>query len=144
MKKTVLSLMVLSLLVLLVGVSVYARQASQTESSSSSASSTETPKAKKSAHHHAATENLTAKYARGAQSVSGSLSMVDADKKVVVVTDSNGVPFDFKVTKGTHIEVNGKKSTLSDLAQQTNKQASVKYRDGLERGLLAQSIQVSE
>lgn len=131
--------MVLSLLVLLVGVSVYAKQTSSSESSST----TETHKAKKSAHH-AATENLTAKYARGAQSVSGSISMVDADKKLVVITDSNGVPFDFKVTKGTRIEVNGKKSTLSDLAQQTNKQASVKYRDGLEHGLLAQSIQVSE
>lgn len=144
MKKIILSLTVLSLLMVLGGFSVYAQDASQAGSSSSStASQTEAPKAKKATHHHhAATENLTAKYAKGVQDVSGTLSMVDSGQKVVVVTDSNGVPFNFKVTRGTKIQVNGKKGTLDDLSGQTNQQVSVKFRDHLDHGLVAQSIEI--
>lgn len=68
--------------------------------------------------------------------------MVDAGQKVVVVTDSNGTPFDFKVTRRTKIQVNGKKGTLDDLSGQTNQQASVKFRDNLDHGLVAQSIEI--
>lgn len=140
MKKMALSLMVLSLLVVLGGVSIYAQEAG---SSSSSAAQNEAPKAKKATHHHhAATQNLTAKYAKGLQDISGTLSMVDAGQKVVVVTDSNGTPFNFKVTRGTKIQVNGKKGTLDDLSGQTNQQVSVKFRDRLDHGLVAQSIEL--
>ncbi|MGH9470727.1 MAG: hypothetical protein ACRD1N_10360 [Terriglobia bacterium] len=143
MKKAILTLTVLSVLAVWGGVSVFAGQ------NGNAAPAQETPAtaAKKTTHHHhahhAASPNLTAKYAKGTQELSGNISIVDAGQKVVVVTDSNGVPFDLKVTRGTRIEVNGQKSTLDALSNQTDKQATVKYRDGLDRGLIAESIQVS-
>lgn len=143
MKKTVLTLAILSLLVMWGGVSVFAGQ--DTQGSSASQTAPATP-AKKATHHHAhaAATNLTAKYASGVQELSGSISMVDTGQKVLVVTNSDGTPFNFKMMHGTRIEVNGKKGTLDALSDQTGKQASIKYRDGLNRGLLAESVQVSE
>ncbi|MGH9352119.1 MAG: hypothetical protein ACRD2G_08175 [Terriglobia bacterium] len=140
MRKIVLSVMVLSLLALLGGASLFAKSAAQDTSPA------QTPaKASKTSHHHArkaGAENLTAKYAAGVQSLSGTVSMVEAQQKVVVVTDSNGTPFNFMVGKGTKIEVSGKKGTLDDLSSQTSQQVSVKYRDRLDKGLTAVSIEV--
>jgi hypothetical protein len=138
MKKLVLSAMVLSLLVFLGGASLFGRSTAQ-DSSPGQAS---TSKPAKATHHakKAAGENLTAKYAAGLQTLSGTISMVEAQQKVVVVTDSSGTPFNIRVTKGTKIEVGGKKSSLDDLSGQTSQQVSVKYRDHLNEGLVAQSI----
>jgi ABC-type amino acid transport substrate-binding protein len=61
-----------------------------------------------------------------AETLTGTLTIVQADKKLVVVTNSSGIPFSFKVT-GTRITVNGQKAKLADLSSQTNKQATVKY-----------------
>ncbi len=106
-----------------------------------------TTNAAKPAHHHAhhakaAETNYTAKYAAGVQTVSGTLSMVDSGTKVLVVTDSDGTPFNIKITKGTRIRVNGKKGSLDDLSGQTNQQVSVKYHDRLNNGLVAQSVEL--
>ncbi|HEV2418830.1 MAG TPA: hypothetical protein VGX94_13605 [Terriglobia bacterium] len=136
MRKFVLSVMVLSLLALLGGASLFAEPAAQAPAATSQPA--------KHSHHakKAGTENLTAKYAAGVQSLSGTLSIVDAQQKSVVVTDSNGTPFNITVGKGTKIEVSGKKGTLDDLSGQTNQQVSVKYRDRLDKGLSAVSIEV--
>lgn len=132
--------MVLSLLALFGGASLFAKSAAQ------DASTSQAPAAQPAKHSHhakkAGAENLTAKYAAGVQSVSGTLSMVDATQKVIVVTDSDGTPFNFTVGKGAKIEVSGKKGTLDDLSGQTNQQVSVKYRDHLDKGLTAVSVSV--
>lgn len=143
MRKFVLSVMVLSLLALLGGASLFAKSAAQDASPAQAPANT--AKASKTSHHHAkkaGAENLTAKYAAGVQSLSGTISMVEAQQKVVVVTDSNGTPFNIMVGKGTKIEVSGKKGTLDDLSSQTSQQVSVKYRDRLDKGLTAVSIEV--
>jgi|SRR5579875_3625589 len=140
MKKVVASVFVLSLMVFWGSASAFAKNA---QAESSSAGQTAAP-AKKAATHHHATSSKAAKAAAKLHSLSGTISMVDATKKIVVLTDSNGVPFDFIVTRATHIEVSGKKATLSELADQTNKQASVKYMDRMKAGQLARSIEVSE
>ncbi len=142
MRKFVLSVMVLSLLALLGGASLFAKSAAQDTSPAQAPANTSKPS--KTSHHarKAGAENLTAKYAAGIQSLSGTISMVEAQQKVVVVNDSNGTPFNFMVGKGTKIEVNGKKGTLDDLGGQSNQQVSVKYRDRLDKGLTATSIEV--
>lgn len=98
--------------------------------------------------HHAAPKaggvNYTAKYAAGVQELSGTLSMVDSGQKVLVVTNSDGTPFNFKVDRATRIEVGGKKGTIDALSDQTSKQVDVKYRDRLNGGLVASSITVSD
>ncbi|MDE3180859.1 MAG: hypothetical protein KGM47_14530 [Acidobacteriota bacterium] len=145
MKKLLLSLTILSLLLFLGGISVFAQPALQAGAAPQSTPSA-APAAKHHAHaaHKAAGVNYTAKYASGVQSLSGTISMVDAGQKVVVVADSDGTPFNFQVNKATKIEVGGKKGTLDELSDQTSKQVAVKYRDRLNAGLVASSIDVSE
>ncbi|MGH9342489.1 MAG: hypothetical protein ACRD19_01805 [Terriglobia bacterium] len=142
MRKFVLSVMVLSLLALLSGASLFAESAAQDASTAQAPATTSQPAKHSHPLRKTGTENLTAKYAAGVQSLSGTLSMVEAQQKVVVVTDSNGTPFNITVGKGTKIEVSGKKGTLDDLSGQTNQQVSVKYRDHLDKGLTAVSIEV--
>jgi ABC-type amino acid transport substrate-binding protein len=76
-----------------------------------------------------------------AETISGTLRMVAADKKIVVLTDSAGTPFNFKVTGVTRIKVAGKKAKLDELASQTNKTASVKFLP-TRSGNVAQSIEI--
>jgi hypothetical protein len=75
-----------------------------------------------------------------AETLTGTISIVQADKKLVVVNDSSGVPFNFKVA-GTRIMINGKKAKLEDLSSETNKQATVKFVP-LRSGNVAKSIEV--
>jgi hypothetical protein len=77
------------------------------------------------------------------ETISGTIQMVVADKKLVVLADSKGVPYNFKVTGATRIKVAGKKAKLDALGANTNKSASVKFLP-LHAGNVAQSIEVSE
>jgi len=79
--------------------------------------------------------------AAAVETLSGTISTVDAEKKLVVVTGPNGVPYNFTVSGGTKITVGGNKAKLSDL--QTGKQASVSFVPAKKRGNLAKSIEVS-
>lgn len=138
MKKLVASVFIFSLLIFCGNALA---NGAQTENSSSSGQA-EAP-AKTTTHHHA----MSGKNARSAakpETISGTISMVDATKKIVVLTDSNGVPFDFIVTPRTHIQVNGSKASLSELADQTNKQASVNFIDRMKAGQFARTIDVSQ
>ncbi len=78
------------------------------------------------------------------ETLSGTLSMVDADKKLIVVTGSNGVPYDFNVTGATKITVGGNKAKLADLSSDTNKQVSVTFLALKKRGNIAKSVEVTQ
>jgi len=78
-----------------------------------------------------------------AETISGTISMVLVEKKLVVLTGSGGVPYNFKVTAGTRIKVAGKKVKFAELAEQTNKPATIKFLP-LRSGNAAQSIEVSQ
>jgi outer membrane lipoprotein-sorting protein len=75
------------------------------------------------------------------ETLTGTLSMVIPGKKLVVVKDSSGVPFDFKAA-GAAIQVGGKKAKLEDLNSATNKQVTVKFIP-LRSGNVAKSVEVS-
>ena len=77
------------------------------------------------------------------ETISGTLSMVDASKKLVIVT-VGGVPYDFTVTPGTKITVGGSKAKLDDLSSSTSKQASVTFLAEKRRGNLARSIEITQ
>lgn len=77
------------------------------------------------------------------ETLSGTVSLVKADDKIVVVTSSAGVPFDFKVTGATKIKIGDQKGKLDDLAGAANKQASVTYM-ATRTGNVAKSIEVSQ
>ncbi|HUY13303.1 MAG TPA: hypothetical protein VMX16_06700 [Terriglobia bacterium] len=129
MKKLLLGVMAISTFMSLAGSALMAQGAGQEVPATAS----EAAKAKTVKHHSAAASMET---------LSGTISMVDTHKKVVVVTDSNGIPFDLKVTGATHIMVSGKKAKLADLSDATSKQATVKYRAEKQAGDIATSIEV--
>lgn len=101
------------------------------------ASQAAAPKAEKPARHAHAE-------AAKAETISGTLSTVDADKKLVVVTASSGIPYDFEVNSATKITVGGNKAKLVDLSSDANKQASVTFLSMKKRGNIAKSIEISE
>jgi hypothetical protein len=82
-----------------------------------------------------------AKPAVKAETMTGTLSMVVAEKKVVVLTGSSGIPYNFKVTSSTRIKIDGKKAKFDELSGQTKKSATVKFLP-LHAGNMAQSIEV--
>ena len=74
-----------------------------------------------------------------AETIAGTLQSITG--KVVVVTNSNGIPFDFVVNGATKIKVGGNKAKLADLSGSTGKSVSVKFLPE-KTGNLAQSIEV--
>jgi hypothetical protein len=89
----------------------------------------------------AAQKPEAAKPAVKAETISGTLSMVVTDKKLVVLTGTGGVAYNFKVTGSTRIKVDGKKAKLDELAGQAHKSVTVKFLP-VRSGNIAQSIEV--
>jgi hypothetical protein len=110
--------------------------------SSTRAQETEKPKEAPAGKTAGAAEKPSAAFAK-AETISGTLSMVDADKKIVVVTDSAGTPFDIKVNGATRIKVAGKKAKLDDLVSETNKAVSIKILP-TRTGNVAQTIEIGQ
>ena len=139
MRRALLTLLMLSVLAFLGGASVFGQQAGGTAQQPAPSTT-----AHHAAHHHGAHHagNPEAKYQMGVHTASGTLSTVDTNGKLLIVTESDGTPFDFVVTRATRIQVNGQKSTLDSLGGQANQQVTIKFRDHLKRGLVAQSVQV--
>jgi hypothetical protein len=81
-------------------------------------------------------------YAAKPETLSGTISSVDAEKKLVVVSSSDGIPYNFVVGKGTKITAGGSKAKLGDL--QTGKQVSVSFVAEKKRGNMARSIEVTQ
>lgn len=62
-----------------------------------------------------------------AQSLSGTIIMFSNEKRLLVLTGSNGVPYSFRVTKRTHVKVAGNLTKLEDLSDHLNKQATIEF-----------------
>jgi hypothetical protein len=76
------------------------------------------------------------------ETLSGKIMTVDPAKKLVVLKDQNGVPFDMVVTSSTRIKSGDRMLKLSDLGSQTDHSASVHFIPQ-RRGDVAQSIQIT-
>jgi hypothetical protein len=128
MKKTLLSVLTLTLFVFLGMTSLAAQEAEKPEADTASKAAAGEKKAK-------------ADWSKP-ETLSGTIALVKSDDKLLVVTSSAGVPYDFKVTGATKIKIGDKKGKLDDLAGSTNKQASVAYLP-TRTGNVARSIDVS-
>jgi hypothetical protein len=133
MKERMLTLVAVLALVLFGAISGMAQDqpAAPDQSTPAAADSTAKPK-----HHSMAMA--------ASETVSGTLSTVDADKKLVVVSSSSGVPYDFTVSGGTKITVGGTKAKLADLSGATSKQATVTFVAEKKKGNMARSIEVTQ
>lgn len=70
------------------------------------------------------------------------MSIIEPGKRSLFVSTSSGVSFHFVVTGRTRIRINGTPSTIAELAQQVQKQATVSFV-ARPSGDIAQSITVS-
>jgi hypothetical protein len=61
------------------------------------------------------------------ETLSGKISMVDPDRKLVVVKGPDGVPFDMVVTPKSHITSGDQALKFKDLAQDQNKEVSIQF-----------------
>ncbi len=61
------------------------------------------------------------------ETLSGTIMMTDPGQKLLIVQTKGGTPFDFEVTPATRIESNGQTLTFQDLANDTNKNISVRF-----------------
>ena len=77
-----------------------------------------------------------------AETLSGTIMMVNPIDHLVVVKTAGGVPFDMVVTPHTKIESGAQSVTLQDLSSDINKSVSVRFRpEG--RGDVARTIQIN-
>jgi ABC-type amino acid transport substrate-binding protein len=127
MKKTLLSVLVLALFVFLGVVSLAAQEAEKPEAEAA-------PKA--------ANAGKKTPWSKP-ETLSGTISSVQSADKLVIVTSSAGVPYNFKVSGATKIKIGDQKGKLDDLSGATNKQVSVAYVP-TRTGNMARSIEVSQ
>jgi NADH dehydrogenase FAD-containing subunit len=78
-----------------------------------------------------------------AETLSGKITMVDPARKLVVVQDSSGVPFDMVVSRSTHIKSASGTIGWNDLNSDLNRNASIQFVPE-RRGDVAQTINVSQ
>jgi hypothetical protein len=77
-----------------------------------------------------------------AETLTGSIMMVDQKSNVVVVKDSRGTTFDIVVTRGTRLRAGNEPIHFKDLSTDTKKPVTIKFVP--ERsGDIAQSIKVT-
>ena len=76
------------------------------------------------------------------ETLSGKITMVEPGQKLVVVQDSNGVPFDMVVTPKTRIRSGNQAITLKELTEYQNKDVSIQFVPE-RRGDVAESIRIS-
>jgi hypothetical protein len=76
-----------------------------------------------------------------AETLSGTITMVDSALHLVVVKDASGVPFDIMVTHNTRIMSGGQRLNLSALNSDINREVTLRFvPEG--RGDIARSVQV--
>lgn len=75
------------------------------------------------------------------ETLSGKITLVDSDQKLVVVQTADGVPYDIDVTARTLIKSGDQSVALKDLTQDMNKTVSVSFIPE-RRGDVAKKIQI--
>lgn len=76
------------------------------------------------------------------ENLSGTISVVDPSDKEVTLVGSNGIPYDFDLTRKTQVELANQKIGIRELSSETHKLATVHFVP-TSRGNLAESIQIS-
>jgi hypothetical protein len=77
-----------------------------------------------------------------AEDLSGTITLVDPAAKEITLVGSNGIPYDFDLTRTTRIQLSNQKIEVNELASETHKSATIHFLP-TSRGNLAQTIQIS-
>jgi hypothetical protein len=76
-----------------------------------------------------------------AEELSGTITVVDPAANEVTLVGSNGVPYDFELTRKTRIEPSNRKIEATELASESHKSATVHFLP-TSRGNMAETIQI--
>jgi hypothetical protein len=77
-----------------------------------------------------------------AEELSGRIAFIGPSGKEVTLMGANGIPYDFRLTSRSKIDVAGKKIGVDELAAENHKQATVRFLPTT-RGNLAESLEIS-
>lgn len=77
-----------------------------------------------------------------AESLTGTIMSVDPQKRIMVLKDSSGVPFDMILSHSTRIKAGQRELKPGELASEVNKKATIKFVPE-RRGDIAESIQMN-
>lgn len=77
-----------------------------------------------------------------AEDLSGTITLVDPNDKEITLVGSNGVPYDFELTKKTQVELANQKIRMNELSSESHKQATIHFVPKSD-GNLAESIQIN-
>lgn len=77
-----------------------------------------------------------------AESLTGSIMMINAEKKILVIKSAAGVPYTFVVTPSTRITAQNQRLKLADLASRQDQRVTVRFVP-TRRGNLARSVEVT-
>jgi hypothetical protein len=77
-----------------------------------------------------------------AETLSGSIMMVDAEKKILIVKSDAGAPYNFVITPATRITAEKQRLKLADLSSRVNQRVSVRFVP-TRRGNIARSVEVT-
>lgn len=76
-----------------------------------------------------------------AETIQGTLSIVDRDAGVIYVKSGEGITYDFRILPGTKISQGGRKLKIDDLNEQIGKNVEVVFRP-LHTGNMANSVEL--
>lgn len=77
-----------------------------------------------------------------AETLSGTIMMVEVQKKLLIVKASSGVPYNFVVTPATRITAGKERLKLADLSARTDKAVTVRFVP-TRQGNLARSVELA-
>lgn len=77
-----------------------------------------------------------------AETLAGSIVMVHAEKKILVVRSAAGIPYNFIVTPTTRITAQNQRLKLADLASRLDQRVTVRFVP-TRRGNIARSVEVT-
>jgi hypothetical protein len=77
-----------------------------------------------------------------AEDLSGTITLIDPTDKEVTLVGSNGVTYDFELTKRTKVELANQKIGINELAGESHKQATIHFVPRSD-GNLAEIIQIN-
>ncbi len=77
-----------------------------------------------------------------AETLSGSIMMVQPEKKILIVKSAAGVPYNFLVTPTTRITAQNQRLKLADLASRQDQRVTVRFVP-TRRGNIARSVELT-
>jgi hypothetical protein len=119
-----------------------AKNSAKTSTKTTSKNSPATRKTTEKTPAKSSVKKKTSHSLASAEDLSGTISVVSPSDKEITLVASNGVPYDFDLTRKTRVELSDKNIGVKELPSENHRQATVHFVP-TSRGNLAESIRIS-